>query len=266
MQDETQAGSGPAQEFVRVTSEGAVTRVVLDDPRRMNPQSPRLWARLEAVARELPQETRVVVLSGAGESFSAGLDRRFLTPQGLTGLFGPAPSTEQIADRIAGYQRAFTAWRQVDALVVAAVQGHAIGAGFQLALAADLRVLADDASLCMGEILVGLVPDLGGTGRLVELVGPDRTLEICLTGRRIGAIEAVGLGLASVSVPSAELEATVDDLVEAVLAADPAALRELLPLLRGATTRDRAAQLAAERGAQARLIARRLDGGAGREV
>lgn len=146
------------------------------------------------------------------------------------------------------------------------MQGHAIGAGFQLALAADLRVLADDASLCMGEILVGLVPDLGGTGRLVELVGPDRALEICLTGRRIGAIEAVGLGLASVSVPSAELEATVDDLVEAVLAADPAALRELLPLLRGATTRDRAAQLAAERGAQARLIARRLDGGAGREV
>lgn len=72
MQDETQAGSGPAQEFVRVTSEGAVTRVVLDDPRRMNPQSPRLWARLEAVARELPQETRVVVLSGAGRASRPG--------------------------------------------------------------------------------------------------------------------------------------------------------------------------------------------------
>lgn len=263
MQGETQSGSGSA--LVRVTSAGSVTRVVLDEPRRMNPQSPQLWAHLEAVARGLPEATRVVVLAGAGESFSAGLDRRFLTPQGLQGLFPGAPSTEQIADRIAGYQRAFTAWREVDALVVAAVQGHAIGAGFQLALAADLRVLADDASLCMGEILVGLVPDLGGTGRLVELVGPDRALEICLTGRRIGAIEAVGLGLASVAVPAAELEATVADLVEAVLAADPAALRELLPLLRGATTRDRAGQLAAERTAQARLIARRFERPAGRE-
>ncbi len=248
----------PAGPGVRIDHDGPLTRVVLDDPRRMNPQSPALWARLEQAARELPSTTRVVVLTGAGPHFSAGLDRRFLHPHGLTALFGDAPQEASIAARIAGYQRAFTAWREVDALVVAAVRGHAIGAGFQLALAADLRVLADDASLCMGEILVGLVPDLGGTGRLVELVGPDRALEICLTGRRVGAAEAVGIGLAALAVPGGQLEDTVADLSASVLSADAAAAREMVHLLRGATGRDRAGQLSAEREAQARLLLARM--------
>ena len=65
---------------------------------------------------------------------------------------------------------------------VAAVQGHAIGAGFQLALACDLRVLADDAKLCMKEPTLGLVPDLTGTKPLVDIVGLPRALELCLTG------------------------------------------------------------------------------------
>lgn len=243
---------------LRVSHDGAVTWVRLDEPRRMNPQGPALWAQLASVARELPQETRAVVLCGSGPSFSAGLDRRALTPAGLTALFGDSAEPEAIAARIAGYQEAFTAWRDCPALVVAAVQGHAIGAGFQLALAADLRIVADDVSFCMGEILVGLVPDLGGTGRLVDILGPDRALEICLTGRRIGADEAVALGLATLSVPVDELDSAVGDLLEAVLAADPAAVGELLPLLRGATGRDRAEQLAAERAAQSRLLAARL--------
>ncbi len=70
------------------------------------------------------------------------------------------------------------------------MQGHAIGAGFQLALACDLRVLAEDARFSMAEVTLGLVPDLAGTKRLVELVGYARALEICATGRRIDATEA----------------------------------------------------------------------------
>lgn len=243
---------------VRVSHDGAVTRVRLCEPRRMNPQSPALWEVLARTARELPVDTRAVVICGEGPAFSAGLDRRLLTPAGLQAQFGAAREPAQLADLIAGYQQAFTAWRDTPALVVAAVQGHAIGAGFQLALAADLRIVADDVSFCMGEILVGLVPDLGGTGRLVELVGTDRALEICLTGRRIGAAEAVSLGLATLAVPAAELDQTVDDLVGAVLDVDPAAVAELLPLLRGTARRDPAAQLTAEREAQSRLIAARL--------
>lgn len=213
---------------------------------------------LARVARGLPVETRAVVLAGQGPAFSAGLDRRLFTPAGLVEQFGAGGGEAAIADRIAGFQEAFTAWREVPALVVAAVQGHAIGAGFQLALAADLRIVADDVSFCMGEILVGLVPDLGGIGRLVDLIGTDRALEVCLTGRRIGAAEAVALGLATVAVPAAELDGTVSDLLEAVLSADATAVAELLPLVRGASTRSRDEQLAAEREAQARIIAARM--------
>ena len=82
------------------------------------------------------------------------------------------------------------------------MQGHAIGAGFQLALACDLRVFADDAQLRMAEATLGLVPDLAGTSTLVELVGYCRALEICLTGRPVGAAEALAIGLATLVVPA----------------------------------------------------------------
>ena len=73
---------------------------------------------------------------------------------------------------------------------IAAVQGHAIGAGFQLALACDLRILADDAKLCMKEPALGLVPDLTGTKPLVDIVGLPRAIELCLTARTVAAEEA----------------------------------------------------------------------------
>ena len=99
------------------------------------------------------------------------------------------------------------------------VQGYAIGAGFQLALACDLRVLADDAQLCMKESALGLVPDLTGTKPLVEAVGYARALEICATARMVAAAEAVSIGLATVAVPAADLDDTVADLVAALTAA-----------------------------------------------
>ena len=159
-----------------------------------------------------------------------------------------------MAETIAPYQRGFTAWADVDAVVVAAVQGHAIGAGFQLALAADLRVVADDVHFAMRETSLGLVPDLGGTGPLVALVGYSKALEICVTGRAVGAAEAVASGLASVAVPADELAATTADLVAAILAAPEPAARALKPLLRSAVVAGRDEQLRNEREAQGRLL------------
>ena len=137
---------------------------------------------------------------------------------------------------------------------IAAVHGHAIGAGFQLALNCDLRVLADDARLSMAEVTLGLVPDLGGTKRLAELVGPSRALEICVTGRRITADEADRVGLATAVVPEAELTATVTDLAAAILAADAGAVAEIKALLAGAGQRSYAEQDRAEREAQTRRL------------
>lgn len=160
---------------------------------------------------------------------------------------------------LAGFQAGFQWLHESPLLTVAAVHGHAVGAGFQLALACDLVLCADDARFSMRETSLGLVPDLGGTGRLVAAVGYQRALEICATARWVGASEAVDLGLAVAAVPAAELPAAVDDLVAAVLAAPDAAVRETKALLREAAGRAPAEQLAAERAAQARLL-RRLSG------
>jgi enoyl-CoA hydratase/carnithine racemase len=144
--------------------------------------------------------------------------------------------------------------RKPSIVTIAAVQGHAIGAGFQLALNCDMRVLADDARFSMAEVTLGLVPDLGGTKRLAELVGSSRALEICLTGRRIGAEEAERIGLATAVVPTDELAATVTDLAAAVLTADRSAVAEIKALLAGAVNRTYPEQDRAEREAQTRRL------------
>lgn len=241
-----------------VAREGALVTVTLDYPGRRNAQTPSLWAALADVATTLDPEVRVVVLRAEGPSFSAGLDRGMLTPDGLPGepdmLAMARDSAEDAAVAIEPFQRGFSAWADVPAVVVAAVQGHAIGAGFQLALAADLRIVAEDVQLAMRETSLGLVPDLAGTTPLVSLVGIARALEICATGRFVGAVEAVNIGLANVAVPTEALPATTADLVAALLATPAAALRELKPLLRSAATHERQSQLRLEREAQGRLL------------
>jgi enoyl-CoA hydratase/carnithine racemase len=164
-------------------------------------------------------------------------------------------------DVIAGFQEAFTWWRDDRIISVAAVQGHAVGAGFQLALACDLRVVADDVKFCMKEPALGLVPDLAGTKPLVDLVGYSRALEICVTARYVEADEAQQLGIATAVVPRGELDATTSDLVEAVLASNTGAVRETKALLSAAGARDLDAQRLAERQAQLRRF-RDLVGGA----
>lgn len=237
-----------------------VWTVVLDRPEQRNAQTPATWHALERVGRLVEQERpRVVVLRAEGTSFSAGLDRSVFSMEPAEGgsetlgTLAVLPP-DDLDQRIGAFQRAFTWWREVPALTVAAVQGHAVGAGFQLALGCDLRVLADDARLAMREPSLGLVPDLGGTGPLVAAVGYPRALEICATGRWVHAAEAERLGLAQAVVPVAELAAATEDLVAALLATPERALAETLELLRGATTRTSSEQLAAERAAQGRLL------------
>ncbi len=241
---------------IRVQLDGPVLTLTLASPDSRNAQTPSLWLALAEVGESLPAEVRVVVIRAEGASFSAGLHRQMLAPGGMPGeadILELAVS-HGLDGTIAGFQRGFTVWRSVPAIVVAAVQGHAVGAGFQLALGADLRLLADDAQLCMREAQLGLIPDLGGTGPLVDLVGYARALEICATGRFVGAREASDLGLANAVVPRADLDAATADLVAALLATPERSLRALKPLLANAIHAGAEDQLAAERAAQAGLL------------
>jgi enoyl-CoA hydratase/carnithine racemase len=245
---------------VRLDVAGAVATVTLCRPEVRNAQRPSTWATLARIGSGLGASVRVVVVRAEGPSFSAGLDHRLFERSGIPG----EPSLRDLAARpddeidadIAGYQAGFSWLRRPDVVSVAAVQGHAVGAGFQLALACDLRVLADDALLAMRETSLGLVPDLTGTHPLVRAVGYSRALEICLTGRWVDAAEAAQIGLATIVVPAGDLDSAVEDLAAALLAPPADAVRATKALLLGAVDTDRPRQEQAERAAQTgRLVA-----------
>jgi enoyl-CoA hydratase/carnithine racemase len=252
----TEVRAGVGSSGVRVERNGPVATISLCRPDVLNAQTPAMWAALRDAGRDLPGDVRVVVVRGEGRAFSAGLDTRMVHQPDEGGLRALAQlPPDEAADRVAGFQAGFTWLGRPDIVSIAAVQGHAIGAGFQLALACDLRILATDAKLTMAEVSLGLVPDLGGTAPLVRLVGYARALEICATGRRVGAEEALAMGLANLVVPPDDLDDAVRDLTAALLSGARDAVVEIKALLLGAANgRDARAQLRAEGEAQVRRL------------
>jgi enoyl-CoA hydratase/carnithine racemase len=239
-------------------SDGVAT-VTLTRPERRNAMTPSMWHGLALVPGKLSDDVRVVVVAAQGPSFCAGIDLRMFTAEGVPGEGrGLSPADPGFDDEVASYQAGFRWLRDPSFVSIAAVRGHAIGAGFQLALACDLRVLADDAQLCMKEPALGMVPDLTGTKPLVDIVGLPRAIELCLTARTIDAAEAERLRLAERVVPEPDLERAVAELATALMASDAAAARATKALLGHAQRRSLPEQAAAERAAQAKLLQARL--------
>jgi enoyl-CoA hydratase/carnithine racemase len=243
---------------VRCEVQGPVATITLTRSDRHNAQTPATWAALRAIGAKLSRYVRVVVVRGEGPSFSAGLDRAMFTRDGLPGV----PTLRDVArlptadaDRLAEtFQAGFSWLRKPGIVSIAAIHGHAIGAGFQLALACDLRIAAADAVFRMAETSLGLVPDLGGTGALRELVGYSRALDICATGRPVAAEEAERIGLVNRVVPRHALDDAVAELTVALLVPPRDALTATKALLLSAMWSDPGEQLRAERRAQLRRI------------
>jgi enoyl-CoA hydratase/carnithine racemase len=240
---------------------GPVATVTLNRPERRNAMTPGMWRGLASIGTQIPDSVRVVIVRGAGPSFCAGIDLRMFSREGVPGEPpNPNPHDPGFDDSVAGFQAGYRWLRNPAFVSVAVVQGHAIGAGFQLALSCDLRVLADDAKLSMKEPALGLVPDLTGTKPLVDIVGLARATELCLTARVVGAHEAAQLRLAELVVPAAELDGAVSDLAGALLSTDAAAARATKELLQQAAGNTLEEQAAAERAAQGRLLRGRSGG------
>ncbi|MFY1621032.1 enoyl-CoA hydratase/isomerase family protein [Micromonospora sp. WMMD736] len=236
--------------------DGPVAEIVLCAPARRNSQTPAMWRALAALGRSMPGEVRVVIVRAEGPSFSAGLDRSMLddsleveTVRDL--LNGTDMSALRTMDE---YQQGFMFLRDPNFISIAAVHGHAVGAGFQLALACDVRVVADNAVFCMREPALGLVPDLTGTTPLVRQVGYGRALEVCVRARSIDAQEAATIGLAQSVVPLDDLAREVDVLVQSVLQSDTEAVRETKRLLQSAEVLDLEQQRKLESTAQLRRL------------
>ncbi|MCW2538639.1 MAG: enoyl-CoA hydratase [Frankiales bacterium] len=256
------AETGPALDsaagFRLLLSEAQdVATIVLDEPQRRNAQSPHTWRGLIAAVNGLPGSVRVLMIRAEGPSFSAGLDRSLLSASDgdISELADIARGSASEADRaIAEFQQAFGLAARPSLVSIALVQGYAIGAGFQLALSCDIRIVSDDVQFSMAEVTLGLVPDLGGTKRLVELVGYSRAASICLTGRRITAAEADAIGLASAVVPVDQLITAGEQFAEQILAMPRSAVIETKALLLAAAGRSQLEQEAAERAAQYRQL------------
>ena len=171
---------------------------------KMNALDAAMFDALVAATERLSREksVRAVVLSGEGRAFCAGLDMgRFaaMKEQGGNGVAGG--DKRDLSARTHGLanfpQQAVWGWRQLPVPVIAAIQGVAFGGGFQLALGADIRLLAPDARMSIMEIKWGLVPDMAGTPILASLVRDDILRELTYTGRIFSAQEALSYGLAT---------------------------------------------------------------------
>ncbi|MFS3129094.1 enoyl-CoA hydratase/isomerase family protein [Nocardioides sp. Bht2] len=238
-----------------VTVDGAVATLILDRPEAKNAQHPALWAAMTEALDSFDEQIRVVVVRGAGGTFSAGLDLSLLDPArageegSMVSLAGQG--AQAIIDQIDVYQQPFAKLADPRFISIAVVEGFAIGAGFQLALCCDLRIVADDARFCMKEPALGLVPDLVGTKPLVEAVGYARALEICATARWVNGEEAGRIGLAQVVAPATELDAELAKLVGSLTQHPAAAVRATTQLLQMAGQQTLTEQRLAERTAQA---------------
>jgi enoyl-CoA hydratase/carnithine racemase len=226
--------------------DGAVATITLNRPEVRNAQHPAMWAGMVEVLQSLDDQVRVVVVRGAGGTFSAGLDLSLFD----SFVDMTAGSDEEIIDTIDTFQLPFAMLADPRFISIAVVDGYAIGAGFQLALACDLRLVADDAQFCMKEPALGLVPDLVGTKPLVEAVGYARALEICATARMVPATEAAEVGIAQAVVPADQLDKTLEAWVAGLTAHSVGAVRATKALLQQAPARSLDEQRLAERTAQ----------------
>ena len=193
--------------------ERGVATITLDVPGKLNRVSFAARGQLAGLFDELDRDdaVRFVVLAGADGQFTAGGD--------IAGFLERSPwEVSQLARNVAAPERCSKP-------VIARLAGYVFGVGFELALASDFRIAADDVQLALPEATIGMIPGSGGTQRLARMVGLGRAKDIVMRGRRVGAEEALALGLVTSVVPAGELDAAVAELVEELSRHSPLALK-----------------------------------------
>lgn len=236
---------------VIVSVDAGVAEVRLNRPDKRNGLDLAMFEALVAAGQQVDADPRVraVVLCGEGKAFCAGLDWNALLANPETAatlLARPDDSPANLA------QRACWIWSQVQVPVIAAIHGAALGGGFQLALAADLRIAAPDAQLAAMEIRYGLIPDMSASQTLLRLVRTDIARELIYTGRVVSGEEAARLGL--VTRVDADPLSAARELARTIAAQSPQAIRAAKALCNEAPGLDPAAALLRETELQVPLL------------
>ncbi len=216
----------PAYETIRYERTGDVGTLTLARPDKHNAQNPLMWRELADLGEDLlaDQTLRCLVVAGEGPSFSAGID----LVEGLAGLI--ASLVDRTADEDAlevglSVAGTFNWIPRLGCPSVAAVRGHAYGAGLQLALSCDFRIFASGARVGLIETRFGILPDMGATVRLPRIIGEGRARELILLGEVIDAAEALRIGLANQVVDDGAVESAAAELAERLAAQPPLAVR-----------------------------------------
>lgn len=227
---------------LRLTYAGPVATLRLERPAKLNALTPEMLTAMGRCIEEVAASpARVLQIRAAGgRAFCVGAD--------VTRFAGLSP-VQMWAEWTARGQRTFRALAELPQVSIAVVHADAFGGGFELALAADFRIVAADALLGLPEVGLGTVPGWGGTARLVEALGRARAKEICLAGRRLDGATAYAWGLASSAPAAAQLETEVAELTTRLLAGAPVALRAAKQLLDAAADRTPAGTLESLAGA-----------------
>ncbi|MBL1098598.1 enoyl-CoA hydratase/isomerase family protein [Streptomyces coffeae] len=210
--------SSPASGLaVAASGSGAVAEMHVGDGTRRNALPGRAWQRLAAQVEELgaAPSLRVLVIRGEGDTFCAGSDMSDWADAG----------TGYVEESFAHMERAFTAIEECPVPVIAEIRGAAAGAGCQLALACDLRLMADSARIGMPIARLGILASPAFAARMVAVAGPAAARELLYTGRLVDARTAVALGLADHIVAEAQLTAHVGRLAADIAEHPPSAIR-----------------------------------------
>jgi enoyl-CoA hydratase/carnithine racemase len=204
--------------LVGVEDRGAVRRIVLQRPEKRNAFNRELSEALgHALEDAAAQPTvRVVVVRGAGAMFSSGMD--------LNDLRELSSKPEALRDFREPILRWWNLLEEMPKPTICQIHGAALGGAFELALAADMRVMAEEAIAGIMEVRVGLLPDVGGCSRLPAIVGLGNAKELIMTGKVIDGREAYRIGFANRIAPAADLDACTQTLADELLAGAPQAV------------------------------------------
>jgi enoyl-CoA hydratase/carnithine racemase len=211
-------GCAAVPDLVLAEDRGAVRHLVLNRPEKRNALNAELVLAIGQAFRAAADDpaVRCVVLRGAGPVFSAGMD--------VAALAGAAGSPERLRAFRRSCLESYNLAEEMTKPVVAQIHGACLGGALELALACDLRVFSADAVTGLIETRLGLVPDLGGSSRLPQVIGVGRAKELIMTSRVIGAEEAERFGLANRVAPPERLDAVTQELVDELLACAPVAI------------------------------------------
>lgn len=219
-----------------------VAKIVLNRPEAMNALSTDLALELIEVFQDLSskEDVRAVVITGSGKAFSAGGDVKQMS----TVLGDDAPTKFRLALDV--YHKLIILMRELPKPIIAAINGVAAGAGFNLALACDVRIASDKAKFSQAFIRIGLIPDFGGTFFLPRIVGTAKAMELMMTGELIDAEKAQQLGLVNLTVKLEELEQTAEFFAKQAAELPTSAIGRLKKLINSSLSSSLSEQLESE--------------------